>query len=382
MIPLPIVSAIAFVMNTIPTKLPTAASPTAFTGVNTFVATTVAIAFAASWNPLKKSNEKTIAIAIARSSRTIRGPPYRGFATAERRRTRDLALGGLSLRGEVDDIRCPTLLVLGHDVAQHIRDILAEIGGLFQALNDFFAIDDPDRVSSPEKDCDARVHEVVGDIFEAVDLDRDPFDLARLPHVADHADGVFEETGGLPDDLSQLDHRPRRLVQAVEVDPARRCLDHVEDAVEAACEGLDVFPVNGSDERLVQLLEHRMDLLIRPVFDLLDPDPLRRHVREIVQQSEQRDRALIHRPGNLFQLVEKMPLLRHNPLLQPRASPPRTQKIDSGLFINLAVVLRSPPYSPTSTPDASSCWRICFPFLRFPANPLIPLRVVSWLRRR
>ena len=84
MIPLPIVSAIAFVMNTIPTKLPTAASPTAFTGVNTFVATTVAIAFAASWNPLKKSNEKTIAIATTRSSRTIPEaslPRFRQFRT-------------------------------------------------------------------------------------------------------------------------------------------------------------------------------------------------------------------------------------------------------------------------------------------------------------
>ena len=63
MIPLPIVSAIAFVMKTIPTKFPTAAMATAFVGVRTFVATIVAIAFAASWNPLKKSNEKTIRIA-------------------------------------------------------------------------------------------------------------------------------------------------------------------------------------------------------------------------------------------------------------------------------------------------------------------------------
>ena len=48
MIPFPIVSAIALVMKAIPTKFPTAASPTAFVGVRTLVATTVAIAFAAS----------------------------------------------------------------------------------------------------------------------------------------------------------------------------------------------------------------------------------------------------------------------------------------------------------------------------------------------
>ena len=69
-IPLPIVSAIAFVMNTIPTKFPSAAIATARTGVRTFVATIVAIAFAASWNPLKKSKEKTMMMASTRISRT------------------------------------------------------------------------------------------------------------------------------------------------------------------------------------------------------------------------------------------------------------------------------------------------------------------------
>src|SRR5437660_4893322 len=63
MIPLPIVSAIAFVMKTIPTKFPTAAMATAFVGVRTFVATIVAIAFAASWNPFMKSNVNKIRIA-------------------------------------------------------------------------------------------------------------------------------------------------------------------------------------------------------------------------------------------------------------------------------------------------------------------------------
>src|SRR5207247_8985654 len=63
MIPLPIVSAMAFVMKTIPTKLPAAAMATAFVGVRTFVATIVAIAFAAAWNQLKKSNEETRTIA-------------------------------------------------------------------------------------------------------------------------------------------------------------------------------------------------------------------------------------------------------------------------------------------------------------------------------
>ena len=74
-IPFPIVSAIAFVMKTIPTKFPTAAIATARVGVRTFVATTVAIAFAASWNPLKKSNVNTMRAARATISRTTSRPP-------------------------------------------------------------------------------------------------------------------------------------------------------------------------------------------------------------------------------------------------------------------------------------------------------------------
>ena len=83
MIPLPIVSAIAFVMNTIPTKFPTAASATARTGVSTLVATTVAIAFAASWNPLKKSKEKTTRTAKARRVSSVKSllEVYRFLAT-------------------------------------------------------------------------------------------------------------------------------------------------------------------------------------------------------------------------------------------------------------------------------------------------------------
>jgi hypothetical protein len=60
----------AFVMKTIPTKLPTAAIATALVGVRTFVATTVAIALAASWNPLKKSKLNTTMIEMTRTSRT------------------------------------------------------------------------------------------------------------------------------------------------------------------------------------------------------------------------------------------------------------------------------------------------------------------------
>jgi len=47
-----------------------AAIATALTGLRTLVATTVAIAFAASWNPLKKSKLNTMMIAVTRIPKT------------------------------------------------------------------------------------------------------------------------------------------------------------------------------------------------------------------------------------------------------------------------------------------------------------------------
>src|SRR5438046_8753991 len=62
MIPLPIVSAIAFVMKTIPTKFPTAAMATGFVGVRSFVAPIVAFECVASWKALQKANERALVV--------------------------------------------------------------------------------------------------------------------------------------------------------------------------------------------------------------------------------------------------------------------------------------------------------------------------------
>src|SRR5207244_8783998 len=158
MIPLPIVSAMAFVMKTIPTKLPAAAMATAFVGVRTFVATIVAIAFAASWNPLKKSNEKTTRIATTRIAKrsAIPGPCLRASSFLPRESSEDS-------------------LILRHDVAEHVGDVLAMVRGLLQDLRDFLELDDRHGILLTEEGRDGIVHEVVGDVLEAVDLDGDPF---------------------------------------------------------------------------------------------------------------------------------------------------------------------------------------------------------------
>jgi hypothetical protein len=72
MIPFPIIVAMAVPKTSGPIRLKRAAIETAFSGVRTFVATTVAMAFAESWNPLMKSKNKArIIVKITKFSRYI-----------------------------------------------------------------------------------------------------------------------------------------------------------------------------------------------------------------------------------------------------------------------------------------------------------------------
>src|SRR5947209_12494659 len=300
MIPLPIVSAIAFVMKTIPTKLPAAAMATAFVGVRTFVATIVAIAFAASWNPLKKSNAKTTRIATTRiAKRSAILSPYAP------------ARPSLPPRETSGDS-----LILRHNVAQDVGDVLAVVRGLLEDLRDLLELDDRHGILLMEERRDRIVHEVVCHVLEAVDLDGDPLDPVGLLHVADHPDGLPQEPRPVLDHVSELNHRLGRTINFVEADPARGGLDHVEDIVELGGEGLDVLPVDRRDERLVQFLVNPMDDLVALVLNVLDSAALHRHVAEVVQQVRQRDRTLVDRAGEFLEEVEKLPLLRDNPSFQ------------------------------------------------------------------
>src|SRR5205809_7038804 len=267
MIPLPIVSAMAFVMKTIPTKVPTAAMATAFVGVRTFVATIVAIAFAASWNPLKKSNEKTIRIATMIIVKGSAMPgPYLRVPPLRRERPPKPSL------------------ILGYDVAQDVGDVLAVIRGLLEDFRDLLELDDRHRILLSEEGSDCAVHEVIGDVLEAVDLDGDRLDPIGLLHVADHPDRALKKSRPVLDHISELHHRLGRTINLVESNPARGRFDHVEDVVELARKGLDVLSVDWRDERFVQLLENSVDDLVAMVLRVLDPSAFHRHVTEVVQQ--------------------------------------------------------------------------------------------------
>src|SRR4051794_28331328 len=111
MTPLPIVFATATPNTKAATKFQNAAQATACTGRSTRVATTVAIEFAASWNPLLKS--KTSARRMVRMRRTSMG-------------------SGVLQQDPFDDVRHVLALVYGH----------------LHALVDLLPLQDADRVGA------------------------------------------------------------------------------------------------------------------------------------------------------------------------------------------------------------------------------------------
>src|SRR6266568_3147368 len=298
MMPRPIVSAMAFVMKTIPTKFPTAAIATAFVGVRTFVATMVAIAFAASWNPLKKSKEKTTRIAIRMISKNA------------------IVSSGIE--------RVPDLsLVLRHDVAQGVRDIFAVVRRLLESFRDLLQFDDSNRVGVLEQRGDGVVHEVVRDVLEVMDLDGDPLDFVPLFHVANHADGFLQQQRGLRDCVGELDHRFGRLVDLVQIQPVRGRINHVEDVVQRAREGLDVLAVDGRDEGPVQGLEDVVREVVAAMLDVLDRASLRRDILEMLDHVQQRDRSVVHGGRDPFEEIEEPTFLRNDPLFPTQCSTSR-----------------------------------------------------------
>src|SRR2546428_12388673 len=186
----------------------------------------LATAAAASWSQWKKSNEKTTRFAptgIAERS-AMPSPCLRASLRLPPRETSDDSL------------------ILRHNFAQHIGHVLAVVRGLLEDLRDLLELDDRHGILLMEELRDRVVHEVVGDVLEAVDLDGDPLDPIRLLHVANHPDGLPQEPRSVFDHISELHHRLRRTINFVEADPAPGRLHHVQGLVELRGEGLDCLP--------------------------------------------------------------------------------------------------------------------------------------------
>src|SRR4051812_28948280 len=154
--PLPIVLATCVPRTKAATKLKNAAQITAFCGDSTRVETTVAIEFAASWKPLRKS--KTRATRTMRTMRAMRmGPDVRS--------------------GVLDD-----------HVPHDVRVVLALVAGVLQAFVDLLPLQDLQRIAAGglEEVGDHRVVKDVGAVLEVGDAHDAFVDLALVGEVPDH----------------------------------------------------------------------------------------------------------------------------------------------------------------------------------------------------
>src|SRR6185295_6416875 len=116
--PLPIVLATEVPRTKAATKLKKAAQRTAFCGAKTRVDTTVAIEFAASWKPFRKSKER------ATTMMKITRPEPGGMAKA------------------------PRSGILHQDIAYGMGVVPAVVAGVLQALVDLFPLEDLERRAS------------------------------------------------------------------------------------------------------------------------------------------------------------------------------------------------------------------------------------------
>jgi hypothetical protein len=157
------------------------------------------------------------------------------------------------------------------DPFQDVGHVLAAVGGVFDRFVDLFPLEDRDGILlDVEEPGDRFLVNPVDLVLEAVDLD------ARLVREL-----LFLEERDAGDDLRRcpveiVGHGHgfgRRALDLEEDEPVGRGFDQVDDVVEARRERVDVLPVDGRDERRVQLLDDVVGDEVSLVLDLEDlPD--------------------------------------------------------------------------------------------------------------
>src|SRR3954469_6979488 len=149
--PLPTVDATAAPNTRKATKLKKAAQATAQCGLIAPVETMVAIEFAASWKPFRKSNASATTI---RKTMTWKVTPISG--------------------------------VLEHDAFDDVGDVLAAVGHRLEVFVDLLQLDQLARVGLVVEELgEARAQHLVGLGLEAVDLAADLHDALGVRHVVE-----------------------------------------------------------------------------------------------------------------------------------------------------------------------------------------------------
>src|SRR6059036_486470 len=267
--PFAMVLATAVVKMNAATKLKNAAQTTAKLGESTRVDTTVAIEFAASWNPLTKSNASATRT-IARTNQT------------------ESASG-----------------VLDGDGLKHVGDVFALVEGHFEIVVDLLPLDDLEGVALGLE------HVAEGFLVDRVTLF---FELFRLDAVLHHvvalleaADGFGEHAHHPLDHLGELLHALRCKTQVENLGAASGAVDRVHHIVQIGRELEDVLAIERRDEGAIEPVHYLMRDLVGLVLQSLDrldvgDAALGGRVEQLAQMLR-RDRAA---RGDRYEQVEEL----------------------------------------------------------------------------
>src|SRR6185295_3720028 len=284
-IPLPMVLATLVPRTKAATKLKNAAQATALWGERTRVETTVAMEFAASWKPFRKSNVR---------------------ATRMMKTTSPVA----AVRGASSG-------VLDEDIADDVGVVLALVAGVLQPLVDLLPLQDLQGIAPVrlEQLGDDRVVELVGAVLQVGDAHDGLVDLPLLGEIPDQLGDALDLGRQLHQEPGDLAQAFRGLAQLEVEQVLGDTLDVVQDVVEVGGERADVLAVEGGDETGVQGIE---DLpgdgvaLVLAGAELGHLDPPRPEVRQIGELGEMAGGADEIGRVLVEQLMKPL-LLRHEP---------------------------------------------------------------------
>src|SRR5882672_8946387 len=205
--PRPMVLATAVPRKKAATKLKKAAQMTASLGESTRVETTVAMLFAASWKPFRKSKIRATTMVMTTSSTST----FTGT-------------GSWMVWIRVN------LGALQHDRFQYIGGVFGLISSVLEHLIQFLRLDELDRILLVlKKDGNGFAADLVGFILESVDF------LAVLKHsivLFQQRDSDGEFLRLQHDQTCQFSSSRRRLRNLVHHQSHRSCIDEIEDIIE------------------------------------------------------------------------------------------------------------------------------------------------------
>src|SRR5436190_9143017 len=210
---------------TAPTKLSTAAKPTASRGDIARVEIAVATTFAVSWNPFVKSNASAVPTTMTRTTSLC--IPTLPEAAASR--------------------------VLDDDALEDVRGGLGRVDRPLEHRKEVLPADDDHRIDPVcEQRRDGVAVEPVAVVLEAVDLDPVLLEVLESPEVRERGGKLLARRHQDRRHLDRLLHRGLDLVEPEEVGGLLR---EVDDVVDLGGERVDVLAVDRRDEGGVHALD-------------------------------------------------------------------------------------------------------------------------------